>query len=296
MRSAVQLALAEKFHHSANKVEPDNALQGQEKRAGRDVAGLESHSGLRAPTPLPPGTRPEPLEEPLHWFIPGLEAPCPDDDGAPSMSLPGLADRAKWWTPPPTASALEVRRKEEEEQEKEKVMEELDVLMRIPFVQLTPDQRAVASRPGAFQAWKAWRRRKKKEKEEAPEDFFALLFWLRSSSTAAVTCSFCCFAGDVTFRAVFLSVVAWPEMLGIMAGMDKKGSPPVWCVHRRLWQWHVPGLFFFLAQCSLWLQTGPDARRHGRERTRRTRTPCIWQSLVPFGSCLRSTVRVDSGR
>ena len=72
------------------------------------------------------------------------------------------------------------------------------------------------------------------------------------------------FVGDFPFRAVFPSVVAWPVMLGIIAGMDLKDSPRVWCAHRRLWQWHVPGLFFFLAQCSLWLQTGPDALHHVR--------------------------------
>ena len=74
-----------------------------------------------------------------------------------------------------TASALEARR-EEEEQEKEKVMEELDVHMRIPWNQLTPDQRAVTSKPRAFQAWKAWsaaraagRRRKKRKKKKLPK-------------------------------------------------------------------------------------------------------------------------------
>ena len=111
VRTAVQLALAEKLHHSANKVELDNALGGQEKRAGREEAGLETHSGLRAPTPLPPETRPEPLEEPLHWFILGLEA---------SLSLPVLADRAADGVDSSsllflTASALEARREEEEE-------------------------------------------------------------------------------------------------------------------------------------------------------------------------------------
>ena len=44
-----------------------------------------------------------------------------------------------------TASALEARRREEEE--KEKVMEELNVLVRFQFNQLTPDQRAVVRRP-----------------------------------------------------------------------------------------------------------------------------------------------------
>ena len=63
VRTAVQLALAEKLHHSANKVEPDNALRGQEKRAGREEAGLETHFGLRAPTPLPRGMRMAHLSE-----------------------------------------------------------------------------------------------------------------------------------------------------------------------------------------------------------------------------------------
>ena len=66
------------------------------------------------------GVRPEPLAEPRHWFIPGLEALCPDDDGAPSLSLPSLADRAAEVVDSSslrflTASALEARRKEEEE-------------------------------------------------------------------------------------------------------------------------------------------------------------------------------------
>ena len=64
--------------------------------------------------------------------------------------------------------------------------------------------------------------------------------------------------------AVFLSVVARPELLAIMAGMDLKDSPRVWCAHRRLWQWHVQGSFFLLALCSLWLQTGPYACHFGR--------------------------------
>ena len=66
------------------------------------------------------------------------------------------------------------------------------------------------------------------------------------------------------FRAVFPSVVTWPVMLGITAGMDLKDSTRVLCALRRLWQWLVHGWFFFLAQCSFWLQTGPDARHHGR--------------------------------
>ena len=72
------------------------------------------------------GVRPEPLAEPRHWFIPGLEALCPDDDGAPSLSLPGLADRAAEVVDSSSlrflrASALEARRKEEEERRKDEV-------------------------------------------------------------------------------------------------------------------------------------------------------------------------------
>ena len=110
------------------------------------------------------------------------------------------------------------------------------------------------------------KRKRKKKKRKLP----------RTSSHSSSGCArrrqrqwharFAGFAGYVTFRAVFPSVVAWPEMLGIMGGMDLKDSLRVWCAHRRLLQWHVQGLFFFLAQCSLWLQTGPDAGHHGRHR------------------------------
>ena len=80
------------------------------------------------------GMRPEPLAEPRHWFIPGLEALCQDEDGAPSLSLPGLADRAAEVVDSSslrflTASALEARRKEEEEREKERKAKENENMM-----------------------------------------------------------------------------------------------------------------------------------------------------------------------
>ena len=53
-----------------------------------------------------------------------------------------------------------------------------------------------------------------------------------------------CFAGDVTFHAVFPSAVDMPRMLGIMAGMAQKDS-------------YVAGAGFL--------------------------RPCIWQSLVDAG-------------
>ena len=84
------LALAEKLHHSANKVEPHDAPRGQEKRAGREEAGLETHSGLRAPTPLPQGMRLAPLSE-----VAGPQR-CNrtvrgNSLGAPSLAAPQLA-------------------------------------------------------------------------------------------------------------------------------------------------------------------------------------------------------------
>ena len=47
VRTAVQLALAEKLHHSANKVEPHDALRGQNKRAGREEVENVTRGGLR---------------------------------------------------------------------------------------------------------------------------------------------------------------------------------------------------------------------------------------------------------
>ena len=49
-----------------------------------------------------------------------------------------------------------------------------------------------------------------------------------------------------------------------------------WCAHRQLRQRHVQGWFSFLALCSLWLQTGPDARHHDRYDQEDTYAPRIW--------------------
>ena len=124
VRMAVQLALAETLHHSANKVEPHDALRGQEKRAGREVEEHESHAGLRAQTAPPPGMRPEQLPEtpgpqrsdrslrrssgdgPL-LVVASLAAAT--DDGVDAATLSFL-----------TARALEDMRKDEEERKKKK--------------------------------------------------------------------------------------------------------------------------------------------------------------------------------
>ena len=84
VRTAVQLALAENLHHSANKVETHNALRGQNKRAGREEVEYVKHAGLRAQkTPLggscrSPGRR-------------GATAPCGAPEGRhPSSPLTHL--------------------------------------------------------------------------------------------------------------------------------------------------------------------------------------------------------------
>ena len=141
------------------------------------------------------GVRPDPLAEPRHWFIPGLEALCPDDDGAPSLSLPSLADRAAEEVDSSslrflTASALEARRREEEEEKEKKRKVVVEVLARAQ--ERVRDGLPLSSAEDA--AWRQWsglppqqeKRRKRKEKE-ADASLSASSPWCpRSSSTAAV--------------------------------------------------------------------------------------------------------------
>ena len=184
---SVQAAVVSALHHSRD-VGPATykAPRGQKKTAEVEEAGLESHSGLRAPTPLPPGMRPEPLAEPRHWFIPGLEALCPDDGGAPSLSLPSLADRAAEVVDSSslrflTASALEARRKEEEErrkveeQEKLKTMTveearlELRTLLAVPAPRRTAEQEERSRACRAVLAAAHKRKKKKRRKKKLPK-------------------------------------------------------------------------------------------------------------------------------
>ena len=106
------------------------APRGQ-KKTTEEEAGLESHSGLRTLTPLPPGTRLEPLEETLHWFIPGLEALCPDDCVVPSLSMPVLADRAADGVDAScltflVSRAVEDKKKDEEEEREQEEVKRLE--------------------------------------------------------------------------------------------------------------------------------------------------------------------------
>ena len=165
------------------------------------------------------------------------------------------------------------------------------MLMRIPFIQLTPDQRAVVDRPGAFQDWKAWsaassagRRKKKRKKKKLPKSSSGPLHrqgWRRSLRGRAHRRQrqwYACNAGFTGYdapRVMFPTGVARPKMLRILAGMDQKdrcsgifkaGFPgyntplAVLCGMARL----VLLVTVHLALCFLPCLRARDARRHDR--------------------------------
>ena len=157
---SVRMALTTAAHHSAEKVAAD-----------------VKDAGLRAQTMVSAGQRPGVLTEPEPQggavTVGYVAAPVP------SLAVQLLAGAAGEAVDSSSLRFLlqqSLAVKKEEEEERRKVMEELDVLMRIPFIQLTPDQRAVVERPGAFQDWKAWssasaagRRKKKRKKKKLPK-------------------------------------------------------------------------------------------------------------------------------
>ena len=90
LRTAVQLALAESLHHSANKVEPHDALRGQRMRAGREEVECVTHFGPRSPMTPPPEARPGLPPEPRPQRS---DRTVRHSSGAsPSLSPPQLAD------------------------------------------------------------------------------------------------------------------------------------------------------------------------------------------------------------
>ena len=102
------------------------------------------------------------------------------------------------------------------------------------------------------------------------------------------------FAGDDTFCAVFSSVVHRLKMLGIMAGIDQKGSyaarfsRAVVCTSLVL-------LVFSL--CYFLLSPGPDARHHGRHDTeaahqRGHQHPVVAQRLFPMVQTFVRTIEI----
>ena len=124
VRTAVQLALAEKLHHSANKVELHDALRGQNKRAGREEVENATHDGLRAQKSPPPGVRPGCLSDPGPQRSDRTVRHSAGE--APSLLLPSLADAAADVVDHSSLAfllkaSLSQRRKEEEEEEVRKV-------------------------------------------------------------------------------------------------------------------------------------------------------------------------------
>ena len=230
-RMTVAMTLAEKLHHTSRG--PKNARVGEE-------AGLVTHSGLRAPTPLPSGMWPEPLAEPLRWFISGLEALCPDDGGAPSLSLRGLAERAAEVVDSSSlrflaASALEPRRKEEEEKKKEKEKRRSAVrkLQRRWSERVSGRSR----RAGGGRGRRGGRGGR-----------------LRPPPTPLVA-ALVVDTGGCTLQAGFLLFTLCSLLT--LAGLSCQASLSVWsrltvfCARRRLWQWHMLSWFcwYFYSLC-----------------------------------------------
>ena len=226
------------------------------------MAGQDVYEALRGQrTARTVGERPGVLQDPAPQLV-AEHAGCPCSC-LPSLATPSLADATADVLDSSSlsflgASALAARRKEEEEERR--MQEEQEELRSLSAMERrTPQQNR---RLADLCLLRAKRKRKKKRKRRTPRTSSLSLRGRARRRPRQWPALFAGFAGDVPFRAAFPSVVAWPATLGIIAGMDLKDSPRVWCALRRLWQWHVPSLFFFLAQCSLWLQTGPDAR-HG---------------------------------
>ena len=177
------------------------------------------------------GLRPDPLAEPRHWFIPGLEALCPDDDGAQSLSLPSLADRAAEEVDSSslrflTASALEARRREEEEEKEKKRKVVVEVLARAQE-RVRNGLPLSSAEDAASRQWSGLppkqekrRKRKKRRKRRTPRSPRPLLgARARRRQRQWHDPGFPC---DVSPRAVFPSGVVRLKMLRIMAGMDQK--------------------------------------------------------------------------
>ena len=197
VRTAVQLALAEKLHHSANKVEPHDALRGQNKRAGREEVENVTRDGLRAHRSLHlRGCGPAVS---LTRGRRGAIAPCDAPQGQdPLLVVASLADASADGVDAAflsflTASALEARRKEEEEEvrkvqlaqvkaakkemreRRQEMVDELLVLRRnfLPSERTPSVERRIAQLVSALEASASskppTRKRKKRRKRKTPK-------------------------------------------------------------------------------------------------------------------------------
>ena len=210
-RQTVAMGLAAARHHS------------------RD-GGCETNYGLQAPKTASSGGRPGVLTEPepqgqeRPLTFPRRSQVAPEPQPLLHLGVGEVHDG------PPVSfllqRALQERREEEERRMREE-QEELNTLRAVPPERRTPQQ---------FQRITdilkhRWAKRKKRRKRRTSRTSRSLRSRARRRQRQWHA-RFAGFAGDVPFHAVFPSVVAWPVMLGIMAGMDLKDSPRVWCAHR----------------------------------------------------------------
>ena len=129
------MELATALHHSAQRPRPV-------VEEPREEAGHETYCGLRAPMPLPPGTRPAPLSE--------VAAPQRSDRTARHFAEPPFPGRVVLVQEPEAhdntsmkfllGMVLLWKEKEEEEVRKREEEEELKRIRNIPLNQLTPLQ------------------------------------------------------------------------------------------------------------------------------------------------------------
>ena len=197
--------------------------------------------------------------------FPGLEALCPDDGGAPSLSLPGLADRAAEVVDASCLAFL-VRRavedKEEEEEEREAGAEgqgARGVSCRVGAQASAQRVSVVLPSPSLHRPRGRGRRGGRGGRLGPPLALCVGRARRRQGQWHACNAGF---PGDVPLLAVFLPVVHRLVMLGITAVLGQKDSYAV-----TLLQWHVQGPFcwyFLLVLSSLLWFAGTDARHHGR--------------------------------
>ena len=129
VRTAVQLALAEKLHHSAGPVEQHDALRRQKnarvRQKGEEHGTYDTTRGLSAPLP---GTRPAPLPE-----VAGPQgrpvAPLSPGAGVPSLASPALAGATGEMVDSSALAFLAARAVQVREEEEAEELRQLDEVL-----------------------------------------------------------------------------------------------------------------------------------------------------------------------
>ena len=154
--------------------------------------------------------------------------------------------------------ALMLKKEEEEEEKERKEKEMQDLLARLTAEYL----RELSHSSSSSSPRKRKKRKKKKKLPKASSRSFCGRVrrrqWQWHSRFAGLP-------GDVLLRAVFPSVVVWPEMLGIMARFVPEGQHHA---RRQPWQWHVQ-CWFYWSRCTsryvpFWRRQDQDAPHLGR--------------------------------